>query len=53
MKAQTVDHTFDILRPHMTFFNYEILEFLIEQMGSPDDKDDLQIFLQEFRRFCR
>ena len=53
MKAQTVDHTFDVLRPHMTFFNYEILEFLIEEMGSPDDKHKLQKFLQEFRRFCR
>ena len=53
MKAQTVDHTFDILRPHMTFFNYEILEFLIEEMGSSNDKHNLQKFLQEFRRFCR
>ena len=53
MKAQTVDHTFDILRPHMTFFNYEILEFLIEEMGSANDKHKLQMFLQEFRRFCR
>ena len=53
MKAQLVDDTFDVLRPHMTFFNYEILEFLIEKMGSPNDKDDLQKFLQEFRRFCR
>ena len=53
MKAQTVDHTFDVLRPHMTFFNYEILEFLIEEMGSPNDKHKLQKFLQEFRRFCR
>ena len=53
MKAQTVDHTFDVLRPHMTFFNYEILEFLIEEMGSPNDKQKLQKFLQEFKRFCR
>ena len=53
MKAQTVDHTFDVLRPHMTFFNYEILEFLIEEMGSPNDKHKLQKFLQEFRRFCK
>ena len=53
MKAQTLDHTFDVLRPHMTFFNYEILEFLIEEMGSPNDKQRLQKFLQEFRRFCR
>ena len=53
MKAQTVDDTFDVLRPHMTFFNYEILEFLIEEMGLPNDKQKLQKFLQEFRRFCR
>ena len=53
MKTQTVDHTFDVLRPHMTFFNYEILEFLIEEMGSPNDQQKLQKFLQEFRRFCR
>ena len=53
MKAQSVDDTFDVLRPHMTFFNYEILQFLIEQMGSRDDNINLQKFLQEFRRFCR
>ena len=50
--AQTVNDTFDVLRPHMTFFNYEILEFLVEAMGSPSDKDNLQNFLQEFRKFC-
>ena len=53
IKSQTVDHTFDVLRPHTTFFNYEILEFLIEKMGTPTDKDDLQKFLQDFKRFCR
>ena len=53
MKAQSVDHIFHVLRPHMTFFNYEILEFLIEVMGSDNDKHNLQKFLQEFRRFCR
>ena len=37
----------------MTFFNYEILEFLIEEMGSPNDQQKLQKFLQEFKRFCR
>ena len=52
-KVQSIDDTFDILRPHMTFFNYEVLEFLVEQMGSPIDKDNLQKFLQEFRRFCK
>ena len=52
-KSRSIDDTFDVLRPHMTFFNYEILQFLIEQVGSTDDKDNLQKFLREFRRFCR
>ena len=52
-RAQTVNDTFDILRPHMTFFNYEILEFLIENKGSDNDKHNLKIFLQEFSDFCR
>ena len=52
-KAQNVDVIFDILRPHMTFFNYEILEFLIETRGSKDDKRALQVYLHDFRDFCR
>ena len=51
-RAQTVNDTFDILRPHMTFFNYEILEFLIEKKGSVNDRRNLQTFLQAFRNFC-
>ena len=53
MKAQSVDQIFDVLRPHMTFFNYEILEFIIQEMGSSNDKRNLQKFIQEFRRFCK
>ena len=52
-KAQNVDVIFDILRPHMTFFNYEILEFLIETRGSKDDKQALRVYLHDFRDFCR
>ena len=52
-KAQNIDMIFDILRPHMTFFNYEILEFLIETIGSTEDKRILQEYLYDFRCFCR
>ena len=52
-KAQSIDVIFDILRPHMTFFNYEILEFLIETIGSNEDKWALQDYLHHFRCFCR
>ena len=51
-RAQSVNDTFDVLRPHMTFFNYEILEFLIEKKGSAKDRRNLETFLQAFRNFC-
>ena len=38
MSAKSVHDTFDVLRPHMNFFNHEILQFLIEGKGSKDDK---------------
>ena len=51
--AQDIYAVFDILRPHMTFFNYEILEFLIKTIGSKEDKEALQTYLHDFRHFCR
>ena len=52
-EAQDIDAIFDILRPHMTFFNYEILEFLIEKVGSKEEKRTLKVYLREFQLFCR
>ena len=53
MSAQSVHDTFDVLRPHMNFFNHEILQFLIEGKGSKDDKSALTIFLKNFEEFCK
>ena len=52
-KVQNIDAIFDIIRPHMSFFNYEILEFLIETAGSKEDKRALKVYLHDFRHFCR
>ena len=52
-KAHSIDAIFNILRPHMTFFNYEVLEFLIETIGSSEDKHMLQQYLHDFQCFCR
>jgi hypothetical protein len=51
--AESVDDIFDILRPHVTFFNYEILEFLVKELGSSEDERKLESFRQEFTNFCR
>ena len=53
MSAKSVHDTFDVLRPHMNFFNHEILQFLIEGKGSKDDKSALTIFLNNFQEFCK
>ena len=48
MSAKSVHDTFDIVRPHMNFFNYEILQFLIQGKGSKEDKIALSKFLRKF-----
>ena len=53
MKARTIRETFHALRPHMSFFNYEILQFIIEAKGSDDNKVSLATFLRDFKEFCR
>ena len=53
VRAQSVRETFHALRPHMSFFNYEILKFLIERKGSEDDKTALATFLRDFIEFCK
>ena len=52
-KAQSVRDTFHALRPHMSFFNYEILKYLIERKGSEDDKIALAVYLENFTEFCK
>ena len=51
MSAKSVHDIFHVLRPHMNFFNYEILQFLIKGKGSKEDKMALSAFLNKFEEF--
>ena len=53
MRAQSVHEIFNALRPHMSFYNYEILQFLIEGKGSEGDKVALAMYLRNFTEFCK
>ena len=53
MRAQSVHEIFNALRPHMSFYNYEILQFLIEGKGSEGDKTALAMYLRNFTEFCK
>ena len=52
-RAESVRGIFHALRPHMSFFNYEILQFLIKGKGSDSDKVALCTYLTNFTEFCR
>ena len=37
---------------HASFYNYELIELIINQFGSDDDRIELQKYLDEFRMYC-
>ena len=51
--ATTIDATFFVLGEHWSFFNYEILEYIIERLGDDNDKKSLEAFLEKFETFCK
>ena len=53
--SQTIDEAFIILRPHMSFFNFELLEHIIncEELCSADDRKRMTEYRSKFDKFCR
>ena len=51
--AQSIDGVFIILGKHISFFNYEILSYIIKQVGSADDIINLDKFCCKFEVYCR
>ena len=52
LKADTIDSAFILLEKHMSFFNYDILEHIIDSLGSDDDKGRLKHYEECLTRFC-
>ena len=50
---KSVARVFMVLSRHMSFFNYEILEHIIQHLGTDDDRRNLARYLEHFRNFCR
>ena len=51
--AESMSKIFMTLRNYVSFFNYEIIERLISQYGTNDDKKMLQEYCQELDAFCQ
>lgn len=52
--AECIASIFLILQPaYMMFFNYEILEHIINDLGTDEDKKKLAVYLKDFDQFCK
>lgn len=53
LKADSIEKVFIILRRHMSFFNYEILAYVIRNLGNDCDKENLKQYNEQFQMFCK
>ena len=51
--STSVDQVFIHLAPEMSFFNHEILEDIINELGDQNDNDRLANYSEEFKEFCK
>ena len=51
--ADTVAKVFLTLKDYLSFFNYHIIEQIIEFLGSPEDKKELQMYEKYFEEYAK
>ena len=51
-KLKAVADVFELIQPYCSFFDYEILETLVEICGSPQDKRYLKEYIEHFSEYC-
>ena len=51
--ATTIDAMFSVLGEYWSFFNHEILEYIIERLGDKKDKKNWKTFFEKFKTFCK
>ena len=52
-RAENVEGVFSILHKYYSFFNYVIIEKLIGWFGTPEDKERLETYTENFKMFCK
>ena len=51
--ASTVEKIFLVLKDHWSFINYGILEHIIKNCGTKEDKKNLREYKHQLKEFCR
>ena len=51
--ADTVSKIFLILKDYLSFFNYHIIEHMIEELGTEEDKAELRKYKNDFAKYAK
>ena len=53
--CKTVDEVFIVLRPHMSFFNFELLKHITDcrELCSDNDRERMDTYIGKFNAFCK
>ena len=51
--AGTITGIFMVLNNHFSFFNYHILEEIIEELGTEEDKERLKTYKEHFNKYAK
>ena len=44
---------FQLITPYVSFFNYDIIESILEEYGDSEDKEKFKVYLEKFEVFCK
>ena len=51
--ADTIPKVFLVLKDYFSFFNYHIIEHIIEELGTQEDKAELQKYKEDFNQYAK
>ena len=51
--ASTIDEIFIVLKEYSSFFNHEIIEYIVEELGTDEDKTKLEEYKENFMEYCQ
>ena len=52
-EATSIEKIFLILKEYCSFYNHEIIEYIVEELGTKDDKAKLKKYREDFTEYCR
>lgn len=52
-RAEDIAGVFQILRDYTSFFNYDLIAFIVEMLGTEEDQENLTSYQKKFAAYCK